>query len=685
MTAHQQPQPLPQQLGPALAMLWQRHRGLIVERIADIEAAAVAVLRGELGEEQRGEAERIAHKLAGSLGTFGFEDGSRAALEAESMLRADPIDARRLSSIVEVLRVVADGATLSRPAAPDPLAGTAGAGTGSRVLLASADPELAARFTVEALTLDWSIEVVADVAAAVAATRDAGDRAVAAALIDTRDEAPDTLYARLGEVAALVPTFVLGDQDGLPERLAATRSGTAGYLARSQSAGQIVGFVSRILARNADQPVVVLAVGDGRDRAGGDLIRSIVAAPAYRLVVVDDPRDAWTALEEHRPEVALIDADTSIVSGMDLCRVLRGDPRWQSLPVILLTGSAGAGALDAGALDAGFRAGADDVLPRSQAGAELGARLRSQVERARVQRVVVDTDPLTGVAHRGRAGQMLEHLLRLAERGGEPVGIVRIEPDQLDALRSRHGNAVGDLALRRLGGMLRRSFRGEDVVGRWDGGGLIVGMFRADSAQCVERVRRLLDSHAQEPLIPATGEQVFLRFNAGVAARPTDGSTLASLVRAAENALDRARVPGGRVVSADTAPTAGQVEVDVVVVEDDEVVATVIEHSLEMRGLRMRLISDGLQAADELCGTGLRTRLILLDVGLPGLDGFGVLSRLREAGVLASTPTIMLTARSGEAETLRALGLGATEHIAKPFSVPVLLNRVDRALGQGRR
>ena len=104
---------------------------------------------------------------------------------------------------------------------------------------------------------------------------------------------------------------------------------------------------------------------------------------------------------------------------------------------------------------------------------------------------------------------------------------------------------------------------------------------------------------------------------------------------------------------------------------------------MRLQGLRSHRITDGMTAAAHLAEGRLRARLVLLDVGLPGLDGFGVLGRLREAGFLAGTPVIMLTARSSETETLAALHLGATDYLAKPFSVPILLSRITRALGQG--
>jgi DNA-binding response OmpR family regulator len=122
--------------------------------------------------------------------------------------------------------------------------------------------------------------------------------------------------------------------------------------------------------------------------------------------------------------------------------------------------------------------------------------------------------------------------------------------------------------------------------------------------------------------------------------------------------------------------------VDVVLVEDDDSMADVIEYALRLRNLAFVRFSDGAEAARELGEGHVRAQIVLLDVGLPSLDGFGVLQTLRTRGILEHTRVIMLTARSSEAEMLRALGLGATEHITKPFSVPVLLGRLGQTLSR---
>ncbi len=122
--------------------------------------------------------------------------------------------------------------------------------------------------------------------------------------------------------------------------------------------------------------------------------------------------------------------------------------------------------------------------------------------------------------------------------------------------------------------------------------------------------------------------------------------------------------------------------VDVAVVEDDPITADLIVHALRQHGLSTRVLADGAEAADALAGLrpSVRAQVILLDIDLPSLNGLDVLGRLRSAGTLDHTKVIMLTARSGEAETIQAFDLGATDHVAKPFSHPVLVRRVKLAL-----
>jgi CheY-like chemotaxis protein/HPt (histidine-containing phosphotransfer) domain-containing protein len=122
--------------------------------------------------------------------------------------------------------------------------------------------------------------------------------------------------------------------------------------------------------------------------------------------------------------------------------------------------------------------------------------------------------------------------------------------------------------------------------------------------------------------------------------------------------------------------------VDVVLVDDDEVLSGLLLHTLKSQGYRTEWIADGQVAADKLRGPTptVKSRIVVLDVNLPSLDGISVLRELSRTGALKETKVIMLTVRSSEPEVLSTLQLGAFDHVAKPVSVPVLMQRIKRAL-----
>jgi len=125
-----------------------------------------------------------------------------------------------------------------------------------------------------------------------------------------------------------------------------------------------------------------------------------------------------------------------------------------------------------------------------------------------------------------------------------------------------------------------------------------------------------------------------------------------------------------------------ELSVDVVLVDDDEVLSGLLLYTLKTQGYQTEWIADGQVAADKLRGPTptVKARIVVLDVNLPSLDGISVLRELSRTGALKETKVIMLTVRSSEPEVLSTLQLGAFDHVAKPVSVPVLMQRIKRAL-----
>ena len=119
----------------------------------------------------------------------------------------------------------------------------------------------------------------------------------------------------------------------------------------------------------------------------------------------------------------------------------------------------------------------------------------------------------------------------------------------------------------------------------------------------------------------------------------------------------------------------------ILVVEDDRTLRTTLAFNLTREGYEVQTAVDGEQALGTARGDNLD--LILLDVMLPGMSGVEVLRVLRREGI--ATPVIILSAKGDEIDRVVGLQVGADDYVAKPFSRPELLARIEAVLRRGRR
>jgi DNA-binding response OmpR family regulator len=119
----------------------------------------------------------------------------------------------------------------------------------------------------------------------------------------------------------------------------------------------------------------------------------------------------------------------------------------------------------------------------------------------------------------------------------------------------------------------------------------------------------------------------------------------------------------------------------ILIVEDDRTLRTTLAFNLTREGYEVQTAVDGEQALGTARGDNLD--LILLDVMLPGMSGVEVLRVLRREGI--ATPVIILSAKGDEIDRVVGLQVGADDYVAKPFSRPELLARIEAVLRRGRR
>ncbi|GAB4140916.1 MAG: phosphate regulon transcriptional regulator PhoB [Sphingomonadales bacterium] len=120
----------------------------------------------------------------------------------------------------------------------------------------------------------------------------------------------------------------------------------------------------------------------------------------------------------------------------------------------------------------------------------------------------------------------------------------------------------------------------------------------------------------------------------------------------------------------------------ILLVEDDENIAELVRYNLEREGFEVVVAHDGEEAL--LATSEREPDLIILDWMLPHLSGIEICRQLRRRDEFATTPIIMLTARSEESDRIRGLDTGADDYVVKPFSPRELLARIHALLRRSR-
>ncbi|MDD5174482.1 MAG: response regulator transcription factor [Candidatus Omnitrophica bacterium] len=120
----------------------------------------------------------------------------------------------------------------------------------------------------------------------------------------------------------------------------------------------------------------------------------------------------------------------------------------------------------------------------------------------------------------------------------------------------------------------------------------------------------------------------------------------------------------------------------ILIVEDDKHISRLVKFNLEKSGYECTVASSGERALEVL--DGQPADLVILDIMLPGIDGFGVCRAIKEKERLKNIPIIMLTAKGEEVDRIVGLELGADDYIVKPFSPRELVLRIKAILKRGK-
>lgn len=534
---------------------WEQFKPSMLERLAILEQALAALQQGQLTEDLRQMAEGVAHKLAGSLGMFGFPEGSKLGRQIEywfqSFTGVEPIP--ELETLVtalhqalqspprssfwddptpptdnhESLRSLTEASTPSQPIQEIPL-----------LLVVDDDYALMQQLQAEGVKQGLQVEIAVDVDEA---RIKVAQRLPSVVLLDLKFPDPsDSGLVLLDELASQypsLPVLVFTVRDQFADRLAVARRGSHRFISKSTPLPQVLDAVHDTLKQQRSPEIKVLAVDD--DLVILQSLQQFLPRWGIRPITLNDPRQLWNTLETESPDLLILDVDMPHINGIELCRVIRNDTAWGGLPILFLSARR-----DTQTILNLYTAGADDYVAKPFTEPEVVTRIFNRLERNRLLRSLAETDPLTGVANRHRSTRELNRYLHLVQRYHQPLCLAVIDLDHFKQVNDQYGHDVGDIVLKQLAAILQRKFRGEDVVARWGGEEFLVGMYGMKKLQALERLTQVLQLVRQEVFSPDIIQSLQLTFSAGVAEAPEDGLDLNSLYRAADAAMYRAKAAG---------------------------------------------------------------------------------------------------------------------------------------------
>ncbi len=378
-----------------LIRAWRAHKGDSLERWHYLTQVAHTLGQKSLSEQQRTQAQQMAHSLAGTLGTFGLMEGYRLALQLEQLLHLtihfSPTQTAQFQTLVATLGHALD----ETPQLVCPLEEDAPRPLELLILDVNEMPHIQ-QITALAVAQGFQTTVAASIEAAT----------VGLSLLNTPPadlpteplaEAPDLVLVNLvaGEADPLLeepilhrllqfisrftavwpqlPVLVITPQADFGNRLDLVRRGGAIILEYPVIPAEVLAMITQA-THPSDRLSKIMIVDD--DAYHLQHVTQLLQSWDFQITPLANPQRFWSLFTQVAPDLLILDIEMPHINGFELCQVLRSNPRWQHLPIVFLSIHG-----DAAKQNQAFALGADDYITKPIEGQNLVLRIQSRLKR----------------------------------------------------------------------------------------------------------------------------------------------------------------------------------------------------------------------------------------------------------------------------------------------------------------
>ncbi|TVU53282.1 MAG: response regulator [Arthrospira sp. PLM2.Bin9] len=519
--------------------IWAKIRDKTIAKVESIQDIAKANLPNlNADNERRKDAYVEAHKLAGSLGTFGYSRGSKIARKIEFLLGLEePLTTDKQRQIEQLTQDLLKEITQQPNQPKINLIKDLPNDSLPSLLIVDNDTILGEKIIREAHSRGLEARLAPSVGIARAMMMDYQPSLILLELNFPKGEEDGIML--LEDIAyhhPQIPVVIFSKRSSFIDRLTVCRLGSRAFLQKPMSSHQIMEIVTGILNHHNITGKIIVIDDDPQIL---ELLEALLSPLGLQVKTLNSPRKFWQLLESSNPDLLIIDVEMPHYNGIDLCQVIRNEPRWRYLPILILTNHT-----DPETRAELFRAGADDFISKPVVGPELIARLFSRLHRSRLWRSIAEIDTLTGVENRYKSTEDINRLIRLASRHKQPLCFAILDLDNFKDINDQYGHETGDWVLHQFGEVLTKAFRQEDIVGRWGGEEFAVAMYGTSKQDAMNRLQKVLEEWRLEVLAPEDNIAFSVTFSGGVAQYPEDGEDLQLLYRTADATLYKAKKAG---------------------------------------------------------------------------------------------------------------------------------------------
>lgn len=380
----------PTEIIGSVQAVWEGFQPKLQQQIALMEKATKQLRHNTLEPALRKQVQTIAHRLVGSLGTFGSARGSHIARHIEHLLQQEvyspDLAAEELDSLLSDLQQAIahmQDATDPELTSPEPsstvdgwIEDSAALASDPCILVIDNDLDLTAQ--IQAAAPRWQCQVktantLEDVHQAIATQPPDG------ILLDLTFPHPTgdaglLLLEELSQQCPTTPIIVMTDRNQFSDRIAVARLGGRAFLQKPVSIDLLYRIISQTVNPVSQRSITVMVVDD--DAVSLALIAAVLEPRNIEVCALDDPTQFWDMLELTLPDVLILDVEMEGANGLELCKMVRQDPYWNRLPILFLSAHT-----DPDTVRRIYATGADDFVGKPLVEEELLTRLLNRLER----------------------------------------------------------------------------------------------------------------------------------------------------------------------------------------------------------------------------------------------------------------------------------------------------------------